>query len=89
MVLIRVKIMDEREILRHFIANRYAYYEAFTIRDNDSLSAKGYLDSEGMLELIAFVERRFSIKIDNDEINFRNIDSLAGLANLIRQKKMA
>ena len=81
--------MDEREILRHFIANRYAYYEAFTIRDNDSLSAKGYLDSEGMLELIAFVERRFSIKIDNDEINFRNIDSLAGLDNLIRQKKMA
>lgn len=49
--------------------------------DEDLITA-GIVDSMGILKLVAFIEKKFSIKLTDDDIipdNFRNLNSLEQL----------
>lgn len=56
------------------------------LNDEDSLLGKGILDSVGMLELVSFVEAKYSIKIDEDELMPENFDSLKAIQDFITRK---
>jgi len=77
-----------REILRGFIANNFlpsAGLEMFS--DDDSFMEKGIFDSTGVLELLEFLEERFDIMVDDEEIVPDNLDSLSKLTSFIQKKK--
>ena len=63
--------------------------EAFRDGRQEGLSAEtplvtsGLVDSAGVLEVVAFLERRFSVRIEDEDVNVRNFDSVAGLAALV------
>lgn len=58
--------------------------EAFA--DEDSFLERGILDSTGVLELVGFIEKQFSIRVEADEITPENLDSLDKLAAFITRK---
>ena len=84
-------VLKESELksnIKTFIVNNFL----FGMDDNllgydDSLLEKGIVDSTGVLELIAYIEQNYMMKINNDELVPENLDSLDNIASFIFRKK--
>jgi len=72
--------------LRDFLIKNKFIKSSKDLQDEDSLLEKGIVDSAGMLELVSFIEARYSIKIDDDELMPENFDSLKAIENFINSK---
>ncbi len=57
-----------------------------TINDTDSFMEEGIVDSTGVLELLEFIEDKFSIQVEDGEIIPDNLDSLNNLTVYIHRK---
>ena len=67
-----------KEKLNQYVLNA-VYVEKEKIRNDSLLFREGYLDSMGFILLITFLEEKFKIRInDNDliEENFESIDTI-------------
>jgi acyl carrier protein len=76
--------VDTRSLIRNFIGETF-FVEEFA--DEDSFLQKGVIDSTGMLELVAFIEERFAIKLDDAELVPQNLDSLDNLCHFLDTKQ--
>jgi acyl carrier protein len=56
------------------------------LSDDASLLDMGVLDSTGVLELIAFVEKRYKIRVDDKDILPENFESLKNIENFLTKK---
>jgi acyl carrier protein len=73
--------------IREFIANNLLYStEGFTHADDVSFLQEGIIDSLGVVELVAFVQTHFGVKVDQQEVTPDNFDSIAKLAAFVRRK---
>ena len=54
--------------------------------DADSFLHKGIIDSMGVVELLAFIQKQYRIKVEPAEVLPKNFDSLENLARFIRSK---
>lgn len=70
-------------ILREFISK---YIENGRLSDDDDLFSSGYVNSLFAMELVTFVERRFNIRIENEELNIDNFRSINAIASLVSKK---
>jgi len=78
---------DIKGILRGFISETFlpsAGLDAFA--DEDSFLEKGIIDSTGILELLEFIEEKFKIRVEDEEIVPDNLDSLDKLTSYIQRK---
>ena len=57
------------------------------IQDDMDLLQSGILDSLALLKLVAFIEDKFNIALDPDEIDPENLKSINSISNLITKKK--
>ncbi|MFO1477575.1 MAG: acyl carrier protein [Verrucomicrobiota bacterium] len=74
--------------LRDFIATNLLYSkEGFTYPDNASLLREGIIDSLGVAELVAFVQTKFGITVEQQDVRPENFDSVASLSAFVRRKK--
>jgi len=55
--------------------------------DDDSFLQTGIIDSTGMMELVAFLEKRFEIRIPDEELVPENLDSLARVCLFVERKR--
>ena len=66
--------------------------ETFLLGDDDgfgndeSLLVNGIVDSNGVMEVVAFIEEAFGIEIDDDELVADNLDSVQRLAAFVVRK---
>jgi acyl carrier protein len=66
--------------IREFILEKFPLARKQQIKDSDALLESGILDSLGVLDVVNFVEREFSVGIADDELvpeNFQTIDRIA------------
>jgi acyl carrier protein len=76
----------EQEI-RAFIAEKFLYGEDDgSLSSDDSFMEQGIIDSTGVLELVAFVEGQYGVKIKNDELVPDNLDSINKLIRFVGRK---
>jgi acyl carrier protein len=54
--------------------------------DSDSFMQAGIIDSTGVLELVAFIEDKFAISVEDDEMTPANLDTLDSLVTFISGK---
>jgi acyl carrier protein len=54
--------------------------------DSDSFMQKGIIDSTGVLELVAFIEDKYGISIEDNEMTPANLDSIDNLVIFISGK---
>ena len=79
--------MDTREMIREFIlADLVTDGKGETIQDDDSLIASGVIDSMGIINLLGFVEEKFSIEISSDELLPENFETLSTITDLVNRK---
>lgn len=76
--------VDIRSLVRGFIEETF-FVEEFT--DDASFLQEGVIDSTGMLELVAFIENRFTIELHDSELVPRNLDSLDNLCRFLETKQ--
>jgi acyl carrier protein len=57
-----------------------------SIEPDESLLQRGILDSTGVLELVEFLQDRFGITVQDEEITPDNLDSLNSIAAYLRRK---
>jgi acyl carrier protein len=82
--------MNQREqIRRYFAENHYAGTDIAHVRDDDSLLDRGLIDSAGILDVVAFIEEAFGVRVDDAEITPENFDSIDGMADFIDRKRQA
>ena len=73
--------------IRDFLQEHYLFgYEEEDFSDDSSLMEHGVLDSLGVLELIAFLESEFGIKVTDEEILPENLDSINGISFFVSSK---
>jgi acyl carrier protein len=77
-------VLGLREQIRAFIADTF-FVDAFS--DQDSFLQTGIIDSNGMMALVVFIERQFSIRVEDAELLPENLDSLDNLSDFIRRKQ--
>lgn len=79
-----------------YVKNDILYYlksnsfmdENTNLKDNDSLTQNGIIDSIGLLELMDYICEKYSIEIPEDMLTPENFDSLQGIVNMITKLTM-
>ncbi len=74
------------ELKEFFVKNRFISSTS-EISEDDSLLENGIIDSVGMIELVSFIESKYDIKVDEDDLMPENFDSLKAIENFIKEKK--
>jgi len=73
--------------VKKFVVNNFLFGKApEDFSDDDSFIERGIIDSTGILELIGFLERTYSIQITDDEMIPENLDSLSRVVKFIDKK---
>jgi acyl carrier protein len=64
--------MNIEDKIREFIIKNLYYAEGATLTDDASFLAEGVIDSMGAMELVAFVESEFEVKVEMSEVIVKN-----------------
>ena len=75
-----------KELKNYIIENFIAGRSDVEIDVDDSLIESGIIDSTGILELVVFLEERFSIEIEDEELIPENLDSINNLIGFLKKK---
>jgi len=80
---------DHATTIRQFIIDNFLFGDDAGLEADSSFLEEGIIDSTGMLELITFLEEKFSLKIDDDEMIPENLDSINNITAFLQKKQAA
>ena len=80
--------MTRIDTIRDFVVRNFYVPEGVVLDDDASLMQLGIVDSTGVLEVTAFLEREMGIEIADDEIVPENLDTLARIAAFVARKRV-
>lgn len=73
--------------IREFIARNFLFSDkGFHYSDEASFLEEGIIDSLGIIELVAFVEKTFGISVADSELLPINFDSVSKLSSFVTSK---
>jgi len=73
--------------LRQFVIDNFLFGQGNGhLKNDDSFLDKGIIDSTGVLELVAFLEEKYQIKIQDRELIPDNLDSINNLIRFVQSK---
>jgi len=78
--------MQLKSEIRNFIVENFLYGQENGLEDDISFLEKGLIDSTGVLELVAFVEERYGISLEDEELIPENLDSINRLSAFVKNK---
>jgi len=78
--------MDVQQIMKDYIVDCILFGDGEKLQVSASLQENRILDSLGFLDIITFMEQRFGIKIDDDEVIPENFDTLGKMSQFVERK---
>jgi len=73
--------------IHDYIARNFLFSDqGFQYGDDASFLEEGIIDSLGIIELVAFVEKKFGISVADHELLPNNFDSVSKLSSFITRK---
>ena len=81
--------MNLSKDVREFIVSNFLFGDGANLQDDTSLLDSGTVDSTGVLELIMFLEEKYNLKIDPDEVIPDNLDSINRIVRFLTEKLTA
>ena len=79
----------EQELRRFIIDNFLLGHADPGLTAETSFLEQGLIDSTGALELVSFLEHRYAIKVEDDELVPDNLDSIANLVRVLERELQA
>jgi acyl carrier protein len=81
---------DIKQQIIDFISTNFLFDDTQAgLDEKASLLATGVIDSTGVLELIAYIEETYGIKVEDEEIVPENLDTILDITYYIKQKLSA
>lgn len=77
---------DYKETIRNFIVDNFLFGEDNNLENHTAFLENGIIDSTGIMELVAFLEETYQIKILDDELIPENLDSLENVDAFLKRK---
>jgi acyl carrier protein len=79
---------DNERKVRKFIEDNFLFREdRADIGDGESLLDAGLIDSTGVLELVAFLEGEFGLRMADADIVPENLDSIRAIVRYVESKQ--
>jgi acyl carrier protein len=79
--------MQLKSELRQFIVENFLYgQDDDDFKDNVSFLDKGLIDSTGVMELVSFIEEKYGLAVDDEELIPDNFDSIEKLSAFMTKK---
>jgi acyl carrier protein len=78
--------MTVANAVRQFIQKNFYVEDAAQLADDTSLVTEGIVDSTGMLEVIAFLESEFGIRVEDHETVPANLETIGRIAAFVAAK---
>ena len=79
--------MEEIKLkVRNFVVDNFLFGNANGLADDTSFLEAGILDSTGVLEVVAFLEEQFGVRVDDDELTPEHLDSIANIGAFVSRK---
>jgi acyl carrier protein len=75
-----------QKTIREFILREFPAARLRDVRDDDGLLEKGIVDSLGVLDIVAFLESQFGLKIADDELELEDFASIEALSAFVHRK---
>jgi acyl carrier protein len=77
---------DRLQLVREFIVQDFLFGRDNGFASSESMLESGMIDSTGVLQLVAFLEQTFGIKVEDDELVPENLDSLDSIGRFLGSK---
>ena len=78
--------MPNIDRIRQFVTTNFYVADTASLTDGASLLDNGVVDSTGLLEVIAFLEEEFGVRVEDAEIVPQNLDSIERIAGFVARK---
>lgn len=73
--------------IRTFIIDNFLFGQCTEeFSDEDSFLEKGIIDSTGVLELVSFLEEKYGIKVEDEDLLPENLDSVDKVVAFLDRK---
>jgi acyl carrier protein len=79
--------MDLLTRIRKFVISNFYLADEAALSNDKSLLIQGIVDSTGVMEIIAFVEAEFGIRVLDEELLPENLDSISKIAGYVTRKQ--
>ena len=81
-----LKVNIQEELINYLRENFIAGRSDVEIAVDESLIDSGIMDSTGILELVTFLEERFSIQLEDEELIPENLESVNNIISFLKKK---
>ena len=81
--------MDRQQQIRAYIVENFLLGQNDGFGDEESLLEAGIIDSTGVLEIVGFLEKTFTIELEDEDLVPENLDSFRSLAAFVDRKLAA
>ena len=78
--------MDVLQSVKAYVVENFLFGDDSRIGPDTDFLENGILDSTGVLELVGFLEEKFGIRVEDDELVPDNMNSLEKIAGYISRK---
>lgn len=78
--------MDE---IRSFVTETFLFGNGDRLSDTTPLLDSHIIDSTGVLEIVSFLEERFGIQVEDDELVPENLNSISSITAYLERKTSA
>ena len=72
--------------IRSFIQESFLFGQTDNLRDEDSFLESGIIDSTGILQLMAFLQDTYGVRVEDEEAIPDNLDSIDRIVVYLRRK---
>ena len=84
--------MDIEGKLKKYIMTELMFEQdgaTFSLGGDESLLARGIIDSMGFIQLVQFIEKEFNIKVKDEEMIPENFETINSIEHFIKDKQVA
>ena len=74
---------DRKDKIKTFLSRFFRNHE---LRDDDDIFALGFVNSLLALQLVNFLQKEFSITIEDEDLDFENFRTLNSMDTLLERK---
>lgn len=75
------------EVEQFIVGNVAAGRGIDSLAHDSDLLAEGVIDSMGIMELISFLEGKYGVKVDDDDIDAENFRSIESIVAFVERKR--
>lgn len=74
--------------LRQYILDKLLFGRMeVELKGDESFLKSGIIDSTGVLELVAFLEEKFQVKVEDEDLIPANLDSINAITRFVESKR--